>query len=171
MEKTPKESVTGLDHAADRQSAELDLVSTLLEMAQYPTAGDAVTEAVVKRHGVEKFTVHLHPLSDEDIRRARRKATTYAKNPNGKHLPPIERETNNVQFKSHVIFAATTPEDQKRIWGQQAVLDRFSLMEPWESIDVILTAGEKAQLFDTVINLSGLGDSDEQMSVEEYAKN
>ena len=173
---TEKTNVTGLDQATNRKEAEYDLVSSLLAAADYKTADDNITKAEIKRNGVFYFDVHLHPISDIDARTARKKATIYMQNPNGKKLPPIEKEFNNTKFRSWLIYLATTEEDQQKIWGNSAVMQKHNLMEPWESIDILLTFGEKSKIFELVTEISGLDedgniDANEEMDEEEYAKN
>ena len=171
MENKTEKNVTGLEQATNRKEAEYDLVKFLLSAMDYQTDEQNITEAEIKRNGVFYFSVNLHPISDEQIRTARKKATIYMPNPNGKKLPPIERDMNNTKFKSLVIYLATTEEDQKKIWGNQAVIEKANLMEPYESIDALLTAGEKSRLFDLVVEISGLDDDEDNMDYEEYAKN
>lgn len=171
MENKTENNVTGLENAANRKDAEYDLVKSLLTAMDYQNDEENVTEAEIKRNGKYLFSVHLHPISDEQIRIARKKATVYIPNPNGKRLPPIEKDVNNVKLKSMVIYLATTEEDQKKIWGNQAVMEKAGLMEAYESIDVLLRAGEKSKLFDLVLEISGLEDEEEEMDEEEYAKN
>lgn len=170
---TEKANVTGLDNASDRKEAEYDLVTQLLAAADYKTADDNIVEVEIKRNGVYFFTVHIHPISDKDVRFARKKATIYMPNPNGKKLPPIEKETDTSKLKSWMIYLATTEEDQQKIWGNSAVMQKHNLQEPWETIDVLLTVGEKNKLFDTVGEESGLDDENDEevMDNEEYAKN
>lgn len=168
-----KTKVTGLEMAANRKEAEYDLVTSLLTAMDYQTADESITEAEIKRGGVFLFSVHMHPISDEQIRTARKKSTVYMPNPNGKKLPPIEREVNTAKLKSWVIYLATTESDQVKIWGNQEVKNKAGLMENWESIDVLLTAGEKNRLFELVLEISGLDEDleSEDMDMEEYAKN
>lgn len=163
-------NVTGLDNATNRKEAEYDLVKSLLEAASYKDG--EVTEVELKRKGKYLFTVHIHPISDEDLRFARKKATTMMANPNGKKLPQIEKESNLVKFKSWCIYLATTEEDQQLIWGNPAIMQKFNLMQPVDSIDIMLTAGEKDWFFEQVGKISGMDeDEDEQMDEEEFAKN
>ena len=167
-----KENITGLDQAADRREAEYDLVTALLEAAAYKTAEESITEVDIKRNGKFLFSVHVHPISEADIRTARKKATTYMPNPNNKKLPMIEKESNTVLFKSWVIYLATTEEDQQKIWGNPAIMQKLGLMQPVESIDSLLLAGEKDRLFDLVGEISSMTEDDEEyMDEEEYAKN
>ena len=171
--ETEKNIVTGLDQANDRKEAEYDLVTALLESADFKTADDNITEVEIKRSGKFLFSVHIHPLSDPDARFARKKATIYMPNPNGKKLPPIEKDFNSAKFSSWLIYLATTDEDQQKIWNNKAIMQKFNLMEPWESIDVLLTMGEKRKLVDLVTNISGMDDDEDEeiVDTEEYAKN
>lgn len=170
--ETEKKDVTGLDQATNRKDAEYDLVKALLESAEYKTAEDAVTEVDIKRNGKFLFTVHIHPISEPDTRNARKKATVYMPNPNGKRLPPIEKDFDSSKFNAWLIYLATTEEDQQKIWGNPAIMQKFGLAQPVESIDVLLTLGEKRKLADLVTDISGLNeDEEENMDEEEYAKN
>lgn len=172
-ENKEKNLVTGLDQAENRKEAEYDLVSSLLSAAEFKTSEDNITEAEIKRGGKYLFSVHLHPISEPDARVARKKATTYMPNPNNKKLPPIEKDVNAAKFSSWLIYLATTEEDQQKIWGNPEVMKKFGLMEPVDSIDILLTYGEKQRLADLVGEISGMvdDDEDETMDQEEYAKN
>lgn len=182
--KEEKVNVTGLDQAEDRKEAEYDLVTSLLAAAEFKTSDDNITEAEIKRNGKFLFAVKLHPISDKDTRFARKKASTYMPNPNNKKLPKIVKEQDEVLFKSWIIYLATTEEDQQKIWGNSAVMQKYGLALPVESIDILLTAGEKDKVFDLVGKISGLleddddvadNDSDDEtsetMDAEDYAKN
>lgn len=166
-----KTTITGLEQAENRKEAEYDLVKALLESADYKDAEDHITEAEIKRNGKFLFSVHLHPISEPDARLARKKATLYMPNPNNKKLPPVEKELDTAKFNSWLIYLATTEEDQNKIWGNPAIMQKFGLAQPYESIDVLLTLGEKHKLADLVTDISGMGDDDETMDEEEYAKN
>lgn len=162
-----KESVTGLDEATNRKDAELDLVSALLQAADYKNDDDLIHEAEIRRDGKMLFKVHLHPVSDPDARVARKKATTYAPHPNGKKFGQIEKDFDNSLFGSWLIYLATTEEDQKMIWGNAAVMQKYNLMQPVESIDVLLTMGEKRKLLDLVSDISGISDDDDEENMDE----
>lgn len=162
-----KKNVTGLDQAANRKDAEYDLITALLSAADYKTSEDCIEEIEMMRKGKYLFTVHIHPLSDNDLRFARKKATTMMPNPNNKKLPQIEKEHNLVLFKSWCIYLATTEEDQQKIWGQPAVMQKLGLTLPVESIDAILTAGEKDWLFERVGKLSDMNDEENGVDEED----
>lgn len=173
MSETEKKNITGLDTADNRKEAEYDLVKSLLEASEYKTADDAITEAEIKRNGKYLFSVNIHPISEADARFARKKATKYMPNPNGKKLPPIEKELDTAKFNSWLIYVATTEEDQQKIWGNPAIMQKYGLSLPVESVDVLLTLGEKRKLADLVTDISGLDDEEDEdnVSEEEYAKN
>lgn len=168
-----KKSVTGLDQATNRKEAEFDLVTALLSAAEYRNSEDNITEAEIKRNGNVLFSVHIHPIGETETRTARKKSTSMMPNPENKKLPPIEREFNNAKFKSWVIYLATVEEDQQKVWGNSQLMKKYSLAEPWESIDTLLTVGEKNKLFDLVTKISGLDDDDDEAYTDEetYAKN
>lgn len=174
--KEEKVNVTGLDQAENRKEAEYDLVRSLLEAAEFKTSDDNIYETSIKRNGKFLFKVRLHPISETDSRLARKKASTYMPNPNNKKLPMIVKEQNEVLFKSWIIYLATTEEDQQQIWGNPQLMQKHGLNLPVESIDLLLTAGEKDKVFDLVGKISGFEDDDttdegESMNEEEYAKN
>ena len=171
-----KTNVTGLDSATNRKDAEYDLVQSLLEAAEFKTAEDNITDVNIKRNGKTLFTVSIHPISDPDTRFARKKATIYMPNPNGKKLPPIEKDFDNAMFTSWIIYLATTEECQEKIWGNPAFMKAKSIDKPVESIDLLLNLGEKRALFSKIYEISGMDedgepDEDENMDEVEFAKN
>ena len=176
--KNEKENVTGLDLAPDYQEAEYDLVTSLLMAANYKE--EEITRVKIARAGKLLFYVNIHPLSDADVRDAQKKAGIYKPNPTNKKLGTVKVDTDNAKLSSWLIYLATTEEDQMKIWGNPAVMSRYGLMLPVESIDLLLTAGEKDMLFDELSKitdmpdeeLGGEGDGDnETMDEVEYAKN
>lgn len=166
-----KEIVTGLETAGNTKEAEYDLVAALMEAASYREDKDLVTPVDIKRNGKFLFTVNIRPIGDAETRAARKKATKYMPNPQNRKLPPIEKEFNSGLFNSLIIYYATTEEDKTKIWGNKAIMDKFGLVEAYESIDVLLTIGEKTALADTVVEISGMDTEDDEVSVEEYTKN
>ena len=155
-----KESVTGLDQATNPVEAEKDLLQALFEAAAFENA--EVTEIDITRKGKVMFVLHVHPLSDSDAALARKKATKQKDHPQGRKYGKIDVEFDNSKFKSWLIYLATTEEDQQKIWGNREFMRKFGLMEPWESIDKILTMGDKSKLLDKITEISGLDDDDEE---------
>lgn len=164
------EVLTGLENAENKKEAEYDLVAALMEAASYRDDKELITTVDIKRSGKYLFSVDIHPIGDEEVRKARKKATTYMPNPQNRKLPKIEKEFDGGMFNALIIYAGTTEECKAKIWGNRAVMDKFGLVEPYESISVLLTAGEKAALSDKVIEISGM-DIEEDVSEEDYTKN
>lgn len=178
MATEERKNITGLDDAADRKTAEYNLVESLLKAADYQTDEDNITEVEIKRKGKYLFSVHIHPVSDSDVAFARKKATVYMPNPNNKKLPPIEKDFNTSKFTSWLIYLATTEEDQEKIWGNPALMKAKDLREPWEGVGTLLSFGEKNWLSDIVYEISGMdseGNSVDEdgnpVDVVDYAKN
>ncbi len=159
----------GLDVASDRKEAEYNLVNSLLKAVDYKTADDSQVEVEIRRKGVYFFTVHVHPIGDKELQEARRHATEYARNPQGPRYPKIEKGVNGGLLNSWLIYLATAKEDREQIWGNKAVMSKCGVMQPVDTIDELLTMGEKTMLIETVSRISGLDDG-EAPTQEEYAK-
>lgn len=156
-----KKSVTGLDMATDRKEAEYDLVTALLEAADYKHDDDELMEVTIARKGKPLFTVTIHPLSDADVKMAQKKAGVYKPNPTNKKLGLVKVDQENDKFASWMIYLATIEADQEKIWGNKQVMSKYGLFQPYESIDVLLKKGEKDDLLEKVFDISGLNDDDE----------
>ncbi|MBR7097984.1 MAG: hypothetical protein IKC59_01085 [Clostridia bacterium] len=171
--ETEKTTVTGLEYATDRKEAEYDLVTSLLEAAGFKEDDDCIEEVEIKRAGKYLFSVHIHPISDEDTSFARKKATTYMPHPENKKLPPIEKEFNSTKFTAWLIYIATTEEDQEKIWGNPAIMSKLGVTKPVETIDRLLKYGEKQALANRVYTISGMDEDEggQTTDEEEYAKN
>ncbi len=157
-----------LDIATDRAGAEYDLVKSLLEAADYRDSAESITPVDIHRSGKFLFTVRIHPLGDDEVKQARKKATKYCKNPKGAKYPPIEKDFDSSLFNSWLIYLATVPEDQEKIWGNPEVKSKRGLLQDVETVDVLLTSGEKAALSEKISEISGFN---EDFDPEEQAKN
>ena len=166
-DKNEKQNVTGLDTAMDRKEAEYDLVNALLAAADYKNSDDEITEVEISRRGVFLFTVHIHPISDADVKYAQKRAGVYKPNPTNKKLGQIKVDHDPAKLASWLIYLATTEEDQEKIWGNKQVMSRYGLMEPWESVDTLLKKGEKDSLLEQVFDISGMNDDDEEEQMDE----
>ncbi|NBH61543.1 hypothetical protein D1155_07765 [Anaerotruncus sp. 80] len=152
---------------------EYDLVSSLLAAAEYQQAPEMVKEVEIRRKGKLYFTVHVHPVSEEDISFARKKASKYYENPQGKKLPRVRGELDSNLFNSWIIYLATTEADREKIWGNAAMMKKLGHLKPVESINSLLIAGEKSQLIDLIFDISRMTDDEdeEEIGSENYAKN
>ena len=160
-EKKETQNVTGLDTALDRKEAEYDLVTALLEAADYKNSDDEILEVEIARRGKHLFSVHIHPISDADVKMAQKKAGVYKPNPTNKKLGRVKVDQENDKLASWLIYLATTEEDQEKIWGNRQVMTKYGLMENWECIDTLLKKGEKDDLLEQVFEISGMNEDDE----------
>lgn len=160
--KDETQNVTGLDTALNRQEAEYDLVTALLEAAAYKTDEDSITEVTIARNGKFLFKVRIHPLSDADVKQAQKKAGVYKPNPTNKKLGKVKVDQENDKLASWLIYLATVPEDQEKIWGNSKIMSTYNLFEPWESIDTLLKKGEKDKLLEQVFDISDMNDDDDE---------
>lgn len=151
---------------ANVEEVQYDLVQALLEAGNYSNNKDEQKKIKIERNGKFLFEFTVHPLSEDDIRFARKQSTSFMKNPNGKNLPPIEKETDFSKYRSWKIYLATIEEDQKKIWGNPALKESFSIIEPWEAVDKLLKGGEKSAVDDLIDKISGY-----DVDLTEYAKN
>lgn len=163
--KNEKENVTGLDLAPDYQEAEYNLVESLLKASNYKE--EEITRVKIARAGKLLFYVNIHPLSDADVRDAQKKAGIYKPNPTNKKLGTVKVDTDNAKLSSWLIYLATTEEDQMKIWGNPAIMQKFNLMQPQESIDILLKTGEKADLLEEVLKISGIDDDEDEEKMDE----
>lgn len=120
---------------------------------------DEITTVDIKRSGKLVFTLHVHPISDKDLHAA-------------KVLAMKDGEMDAALFNSWIIFMATTQEDQKQIWGNAEVMlkfspDKYKPLAPVETIDRLLTAGEKFTLVDVIVKISGFNQDDEEPEKED----
>lgn len=162
------ENVTGLNNATDRKVAEMDLVERLLMAASYKEDVDTIVPIEITRKGVVLFTVHIHPIGDDDVAKANKEAAIMVRNPNGKHLPKIQADSDKSKYKSWLIYLATTEEDQKQIWGNPVLMSKLGAYQPWEVIDKMLTIGDKAKMLEKITEISGLDDDEDEMDEEEF---
>lgn len=152
---------------------EYDLVASLLAAAEYQKTPDLIQEVEIKRKGRVFFTVHLHPVSEDDITLASKKASKYYENPQGKKLPRVRGEMDTNLFHSWIIYLATTEEDREKIWGNRQVMEKVAAVKPAETINHLLIAGEKAEMIDIIMDISRMSDEEDDVEIsrEEYAKN
>lgn len=165
-EKNENKSVTGLDLATDRKAAEYNLAEALLKAAGFKTDDDNITEVAIKRNGEFLFALHIHPISDDDIALASKKAAKWKDHPQGKKYGKIQVGFDKALNKSWLIYLATTAEDQEKIWGNP-VLKSAGVLQPVDAIDALLMAGDKLKLLEEISKISGLDFDDDDDDTDE----
>lgn len=162
------ENVTGLEDAVDRKGAELELIERLFMASKYKEDAENIQPIDITRNGMVLFTLHIHPIGDDDVAKANKESAIKVRNPNGKHLPKIQADSDKSKYKSWLIYLATTEEDQRQIWGNPVLMSKLGIFQPWESIDKLLTLGDKNKLLDKITEISGLDDDEDEMDEEEF---
>ena len=174
QEKTEIEK-TGLPEQEKVLMSEEDLIAGLLAAADFETDEDTMKNIQIKRNGRIFFEFKVHPLGEKEMQKVRKQSTKYYKNPQGKHLPPIEGDLRIDEYRSRKIYAATTAEDKAKLWDNPKVKAGLKakgkdIIEAWEIIDAVLMGGEKYTVSEVIDDISGYND-DEKLELEEYAKN
>lgn len=152
-----------------------DLFTNFLKAANYKNDEDLTKEYKVIRNGVFLFSFHIRPVSDKELEQARKAATKYGRNPNGKHYAKVATDFDAVRANSWLIYIATTDEDKKELWDnkdlQQAVSQQngVSVDMGVELIEQVLTAFEKDAILDLID--ASMNDEDVEVEPEDYAKN
>ena len=148
------------------EDKQYDLVQGLLEAANYKEDKGSRQRIEVERDGKFLFAFTIRPLAEDELLNIRKLSAKYARNPAGKNLPKIETDVNWPQFKSRKIYAATIEEDQKKIWNNPTIKEKFDLIEGWEAVDILLPGGWKNAVSDAIDQLSGY-----DVDLTDYAKN
>lgn len=146
---------------------EEDFIQGLIEAAGF--AQGETQRIEIAREGKLYFAFNIRPLSEEEYDKQRKKHTKYVRNKQfGMKLP---EETNNVKYRSALIYAATTDEDKAMLWDNKKVWEALkskglSVMTGTDVIDYTLKAGEKDKVIEAIDDLSGY-----DSNLEEVAKN
>ena len=158
-------TATAEEMQASARESETSLLDGLLAAANYKDDEDESVEIVISRKGKDLFSFHIHPLSEEDFNRCRKRCTKYVKSRTqaGMRIP---EEVDTVKYRCMLIYEATIPEDRKKVWDNKALWKAKDLATGIEAVDVLLKAGEKNAICEKLDNISGY-----EMTEEEVAKN
>lgn len=146
------------------RSYEDDILGALLEAADYAKSEDEIIPIEVARNGKVLFTFRIHPLSESDYQKCRKRNTKYVRN---KQIGiTIPEETNAAAYRNALIYEATVDEDRKKVWGNQEAWKRLDVLSGPELIGKVLKAGEKDAICDKIDEISGFN-----TTIEETVKN
>ena len=76
-----------------------------------------------------------------------------------------EKQANGI-YRAELIFQATTPEDQAKVWCNKALWKKLDLLTGYEAVNALLMAGEKEAVLSLIDQISGY-----ELSEEDVAKN
>ena len=144
-----------------------DLLGGMLAAAGYREKEICTINII--RNGVKFFSFRIHPLSEEEFLQCIRQNTKYGRN---RRLGTREQqEFKRAEYRCDLIYMATVPEDQEKVWGDHDGLWRkLDVLRGSQVIEKILKAGEKDRICDKIEEISGYTDEDAEAEVE-TAKN
>ena len=142
------------EQIADARENETALLDGLLAAADFKTSEECIKNVVISRNGKDLFSFHIHPLSEEDYNSCRKKFTKFVKSKvqGGIRVP---EEVNAVNYRAELIFRATTPEDQVKVWCNKALWKKLDLVTGYEAVNALLMAGEKEAVLSLIDQISG----------------
>lgn len=153
---------------------EEDFIQGLIDAAGYTQEEHQIIEIARKDPITGESRVYfqfsIHPLSEGEYEKCRKKNTKYVRNKKiGMNMPS---DTDNVKYRAMLIYEATIPEDREKLWDNKKVWDamRGSGMQIMNGLDVIeysLMAGEKDKIIEQIDRISGFEDD----NLEEVTKN
>lgn len=142
------------------QEEEFDYISGFLKAAEVFEEIEKTVE--IRRAGELLLKFNVHPYSIKDIDAAKKKATTYGKNPRGPKYPNIVKSYNQDVAESYLIYLSTCDADRAKYWDNPKFKERFDVMEGYELIDKVLLPGEKQNIIQLLDTLGGYDEDNEQ---------
>lgn len=162
-------------------SKEEDFLSGLIEAAGFLEDEEQTAKVEIVRpdgNGGKKvlFAFRVRALTEREFNNCKKKHTKYVRNKSlGIKMP---EDTDNVRYRSDIIYSATVSEDRKELWDNKEAWEALrskgrQIMNGLDMIDECLKAGEKDRIFDVIEQLSGFDDNIEEVSdnLEDTLKN
>lgn len=89
-------------------------------------------------------------LDRTDVERCRQAATH-----RGEGLERAIETRDEAEYDCRLLVAATTAEDRKRLWGNNAYMRALGVAEPWRMVNAILDPGDIAEIVVNILEHSG----------------
>lgn len=172
MEETEESSMPDLsdrhldEEARDETTSfllqnESEMLESLLAAAKYKKDEDSACLIEIARGGKVVLAFHIRPLDENEYNSANRAHTVYKKNRGfGGIRVPVD--TNNVKYRSQLIYDATIPADREKIWDNKAAWNKMNIATCIDMVDILLKAGEKSYVIEKLDEISGY-DNDEDV--------
>lgn len=160
----PKEIMSSEDLLMNEDA----LLSGLLEAANFSDDKSSQKLIKIQRNGKKLYEFTIHPLSEEESNQCLKSSTKKLPNPMGKRYPKIDGDVDYVSLRSRKIYAATIPEDQKKLWDNPKVKNALNVLTALDVIDKVLLAGEKGRVVEQIDELSGFNS---EIDEEDVIKN
>lgn len=145
-------------------------LKNVLEAANFENDESLNQKITIKRGDKVMFSFTVHPLSSEQIEECRKTATKTYKNPQGRHLPRIEGDTDMVKFRAQEIYEATVEDDKRKLWENKKIQNKLNVFLGVDVITKVLMAGEIASIVNIIDSISKY-DTDEDDYISDLAKN
>ena len=147
---------------------ETSLLEGLLAAADYASNEEMTFD--ITRNGKHYFSFSVHPLSEEDMLKIRKKYTTYTKN--SRAGIKVAEELDVAKFRCSMIYNSTVERDKEKIWENKALWEGLrkqgkNIVTALDVIEALLLPGEKDKIMESLDKLGGY-DEDAQI---EAAKN
>ena len=141
-----------------------DILAGLIKAASYKIDAEETVPIKIVRQGETVVEFRMRPLSEEEYLECKKRNTTYKRN---KQLGTrVAESVNAARYRSELIYTATIDADKEAIWNNKKAWNALGVLNGIDLIDVVLMAGEKDAILETLEELSGY-----QPSVEDTAKN
>ena len=148
---------------AEARANEDDLLNGLLAAANYKDDENETVEIVIARGGRDLFSFRIHPLSEDDFNRCRKRCTKYVKSKSQAGIR-VPEEVDTVRYRCMLIYEATVPEDRAKIWDNKKLWKAKDLATGIEAVDILLKAGEKNAICEKLDAISGYELTEEDVS-------
>ena len=148
---------------AEARANEDDLLNGLLAAANYKDDENETVEIVIARGGRDLFSFRIHPLSEDDFNRCRKRCTKYVKSKSQAGIR-VPEEVDTVRYRCMLIYEATAPEDRAKVWDNKKLWKAKDLATGIEAVDILLKAGEKNAICEKLDAISGYELSEEDVS-------
>lgn len=148
---------------AEARANEDDLLNGLLAAANYKDDENETVEIVIARGGRDLFSFRIHPLSEDDFNRCRKRCTKYVKSKSQAGIR-VPEEVDTVRYRCMLIYEATVPEDRAKVWDNKKLWKAKDLATGIEAVDILLKAGEKNAICEKLDAISGYELSEEDIS-------
>lgn len=145
---------------------EKQLLAGLLELGSRKDEEASYKTVSIRRGGVKKIEFRIRPLSESEIIQCRENATKYA--PRKANQPRVAIDTNEALVRAWIIYSATVDNDRAKLWDNNEAKKALGVYRGEEMIDAVLLAGEKLEVLEQIMSISGY---DDEATMLETAKN
>lgn len=161
---TEDATMTKEEKNAEIRKYENDILSGLMEAANYKYDDEDTVNIQIKRNGAIVLEFRIRPLSEEEYQNCRKKNTNYKRN--RQTGTKVAESLEIARYRSQLIYEATVDEDREKIWDNKEAWKKLNVLNGVDLVEVVLKAGEKYAILEKLDEISGY-----QPDVEDVVKN